>query len=182
ELVYCSISAYGRDGPAANRIGFDPIAQAESGFMSMNGFPEQEPMRAGPSIMDMATAMMSANAIQAALLARARTGRGQLVEATMIETAVCMLGNFSMAYLATGENPTRFGNTQTTACPVGAFETADGPLYLACANDRTFRRFATEVLERPELAQDPRFLTSRDRRDNRDTLLPLVAQALKSGP
>lgn len=182
ELIYCSISAYGREGPAAHRIGFDPIAQAESGFMSMNGYPDGEPMRAGPSIMDMATAMMAANAIQAALLARQRTGRGQFIETTMIETAICMLGNFSMAYLATGENPTRFGNTQTTACPVGAFDTADGPIYLACANDRTFRRLAVDVLERPELAEDPRFLTSRDRRDNRDALLPLLAEALRQGP
>jgi len=179
ELVYCSISAYGRDGAAAGRIGFDPIVQAESGFMSMNGLPGEEPMRAGPSIMDMATAMMSANAILAALIARARTGRGQLVEATMIESAVCMLGNFSMAHLATGELPTRFGNTQTTACPVGAFETRDGAIYLACANDRTFRRFATDVLERPELATDPRFLSSHDRRDNRDALLAVVTAALR---
>lgn len=181
ELIYCTISAYGRQGKAAGRIGFDPVVQAESGFMSMNGLPGQEAMRAGPSIMDMTTAMMSANAIMAALIARARTGRGQLVEATMIESAVCMLGNFSMAHLATGEVPTRFGNTQTTACPVGAFETRDGALYLACANDRTFRRFATDVLERPDLVADSRFRSSHDRRENSADLLAIVAAALRQG-
>lgn len=182
RLIYCSISAYGREGEAAGRIGFDPIVQAESGFMSMNGFPDQEGVRAGPSIMDMATAMMSANAIMAALLARERSGTGQLVETTMIETAVTMLGNFSMAYLATGETPTRFGNTQPTACPVGTFETQDGAIYLACANDRTFRRFVTDVLDRPELATDPRFVSSAGRRDNRAALMPVVAAALARGP
>ncbi|MEQ8347715.1 MAG: CoA transferase [Sneathiellaceae bacterium] len=181
RLIYCSISAYGREGAAAGRIGFDPIVQAESGFMSMNGFPGQEGVRAGPSIMDMATAMMSANAVMAALLARERSGTGQLVETTMIETAVTMLGNFSMAYLGTGEVPTRFGNTQPTACPVGSFETQDGAIYLACANDRTFRRFVTDVLDRPDLATDPRFIDSAGRRDNRDALMPVVAEALSRG-
>jgi crotonobetainyl-CoA:carnitine CoA-transferase CaiB-like acyl-CoA transferase len=181
-VVYCSISAYGRDGPFADRLGFDPIAQAESGFISMNGFPEQQGVRAGPSIMDMATAMMSANAMLAALTARQRTGRGQYVEAALFETAINMLGNFSMAYLATGVNPSRFGNSQPTACPVGAFETASGPIYLACANDRTFFRFAREVVGRADIADDPDFATSHKRRENRDRLLALVADALLSGP
>lgn len=180
-LIYCTISAYGREGPAAGRIGFDPIAQAESGFMSMNGYADQPAVRAGPSIMDMSTAMMASNAIMAALIARQRDGRGQLVEATLIETAVTMLGNFSMAHLGTGQCPTRFGNTQPTACPVGTFETRTGPLYLACANDRTFARLAAAVLNRPDLPADPRFATSAARRDNRAALMPIVAEALAAG-
>jgi crotonobetainyl-CoA:carnitine CoA-transferase CaiB-like acyl-CoA transferase len=181
SIIYCSISAYGRSGPFADRVGFDPISQAESGFISMNGFPGQEGVRAGPSIMDLATAMMSANAILAALLARQRTGKGQLVETTLIGTAVNMLGNFHMAYLMTGTTPTRFGNTQTTACPVGAFETADGPLYLACANDSTFRRLMIDILKRPDVAEDPRYATSRDRRENSQSLMALIAAALRAG-
>jgi len=180
RLIYCSISAYGRKGRFADRIGFDPILQAESGFISMNGFPDQEGVRAGPSIMDIATAMMSANAILAALAARERTGRGQYVETTLLETAVNMLGNFSMACLATGETPTRFGNTQPTACPVGSFETASGPIYLACANDRTFRRLATDVLNRPDLTADERYADSKSRRDNRDTLMAVLRTAFRS--
>lgn len=179
EIIYCSISAYGRDGPFAGRVGFDPIAQAESGFMSMNGLPGQDAMRAGPSIMDVATAMMSANAIQAALIARARTGVGQMIETTLIETAICMLGNFSMAYLTTGVSPTRFGNRQPTACPVDAFETQDKPLYLASATDRVFQRLMTEVLGRPDLAQHPDYATSKARLRNREPLLALIAEALR---
>jgi crotonobetainyl-CoA:carnitine CoA-transferase CaiB-like acyl-CoA transferase len=180
RLIYCSVSSYGRRGPYADRIGFDPIVQAESGFISMNGDPAQQPgFRAGPSIMDIATAMMTANAIQAAFIARERTGRGQLVETTMIETAVNMLGNFSLAYLATGESPTRFGNTQATAAPVGAFETGTGQIYLACANDRTFQRFARDVLRDEGMADDPAYANSAKRRQNQKQLIAEVARQLK---
>lgn len=178
RVIYCSISSYGRGGPFAGRIGFDPIVQAESGFMSMTGFPDQEPVRAGPSIMDISTAMMSCNAVLAAVVARQRTGRGQYIETTMIETAINMLGNFSLAYLATGTSPTRFGNTQATACPVGAFRTADGSIYLACANDRTFRRLVIDVLGLPALADDPRYRDSASRRDNQPALMALIGEAL----
>jgi formyl-CoA transferase len=179
-LIYCSVSSYGRTGPFAKRIGFDPIVQAESGFISMTGDPAQQPgYRAGPSIMDIATAMMSANAIQAAYIARQRTGRGQRIDTTMIETAVNMLGNFSLAYLATGRSPSRFGNTQATAAPVGAFETASGPIYLACANDRTFQRFARDVLEDTAMAQDPAYANSASRRDHQKQLIAEVGRQLK---
>jgi len=177
-LVYCSISSYGRAGPYGGRIGFDPIVQAESGFISMNGDPEQPGFRAGPSVMDIATAMMSANAILAACMARQRTGKGQFIETTMIETAINMLGNFSLAYLATGESPKRFGNTQTTAAPVGAFETADGAIYIACANNRTFQRFAREVLMDPAMADDPAYASSAKRRENQKPLIAEVARQL----
>jgi crotonobetainyl-CoA:carnitine CoA-transferase CaiB-like acyl-CoA transferase len=177
EVVYCSISAYGRSGPNADRIGFDPIAQAESGFISMNGLPDGEGMRAGPSIMDMATAMMSCNAILAALHARERTGKGQLIETNLLGMAVNMLGNFHMAYLLSGKSPKRFGNWQVTAVPVGAFVTSTGPIYIACANDGTFRRLMTDVLNKPELADDPRFRTSANRRINNEALKAIVAES-----
>lgn len=182
RVIFCSVSSFGRSGPSATRIGFDPVVQAESGFMSMTGRPDQEPMRAGPSIMDLSTAMMSCNAILAAVVARQRTGRGQYIETTMIETAINMLGNFSMAYLATGVSPTRFGNIQTTACPVGTFAMADGSIYLACANDRTYRRFVTDVIGRPDLADDPRYATSAARRQNQPALIALIAEALAPLP
>ena len=182
SVVYCSVSAYGRSGPHAGRIGFDPIVQAESGFMSMNGYADQAPVRAGPSMMDISTAMMSCNAILAAVVARERTGVGQYIETTMIETAVNMLGNFSLAYLATGVSPSRFGNVQTTASPVGDFQTADGPIYLACANDRTFQRLVKDVLGRPELADDPRYIDSAARRTHQRELLALIADELRRHP
>ena len=116
-------------------------------------------MRAGPSIMDMATAMMSCNAILAGLHARERTGKGQLIETNLLGMAVNMLGNFHMGYLLSGTSPTRFGNWQVTAVPVGSFETMSGPIYIACANDGTYRRLMTDVLHKPELADDPHFNT-----------------------
>ena len=177
RVVYCSISAYGRSGPFADRVGFDPIAQAESGFISMNGRPDDEGMRAGPSIMDIATAMLSANAIQAALHARARTGRGQLIETNLLGMAVNMLGNFHMSYLMSGVSPKRFGNWQVTAVPVGSFMTQTGPIYIACANDGTFRRLMRDVLGQPETADDPRFLTSAARRENNIALREIITQA-----
>jgi crotonobetainyl-CoA:carnitine CoA-transferase CaiB-like acyl-CoA transferase len=176
RLVYCSISAYGRSGPHADRVGFDPIAQAESGFISMNGRAGEEAMRAGPSIMDMATAMMSCNAILAALHARERTGKGQLIETNLLGMAVNMLGNFHMAYLLSGTSPTRFGNWQVTAVPVGSFATRTGPIFIACANDGTFRRLMTSVLNKPELVDDPRFHTSASRRTTNEALKAIVAE------
>ena len=180
-VIYCSISAYGRSGPYADRIGFDPIAQAESGFISMNGRADGEGMRAGPSVMDMSTAMLSCNAILAAVHARARTGRGQLIETNLLGMAVNMLGNFHMAYLLSGASPTRFGNWQVTAVPVGAFETMTGPVYIACANDGTYRRLMTDVLNRPELATDHRFRNSIDRRANNKVLKAIIGEALAAG-
>ena len=108
RLVYCSISAYGRKGAFALRPGFDPITQAESGFMSLNGFPDGEPVRTGPPIVDMATGMSACNAILLALLARDRLGRGQQVEVALIDIAVAMTGFYGMAYLISGDNPGPF--------------------------------------------------------------------------
>ena len=108
RLVYCSISAYGRKGEFALRPGFDPITQAESGFMSLNGFPDGQPVRTGPPIVDLATGMSACNAILLALIARERLGRGQKVEVALIDTAVAMTGFYGMAYLISGENPGRF--------------------------------------------------------------------------
>lgn len=181
-LIYCSISAYGRSGPYAHRVGFDPIVQAESGFMSMNGKPEDEPVRAGPSIVDVVTALMACNAVLAAVAARTHTGKGQYVEVNMIGSGLTMLANFSAAFLATGKNPPRFGNTQATSSPVGLFQTADEPIYLACATDRTFQRLMIDVLGRPDVAADPRYKTNTLRIANRDSLFPVIASALRDGP
>jgi crotonobetainyl-CoA:carnitine CoA-transferase CaiB-like acyl-CoA transferase len=111
RLVYCSISAYGRKGPFASRPGFDPITQAESGFMSLNGFADGPPVRTGPPIVDMATGMSACNAILLALLARDRIGRGQHVEVALFDIALSMTGFYGMAYLISGANQGRFGNS-----------------------------------------------------------------------
>src|SRR5215467_16068412 len=111
RLVYCSISAYGRKGPFAARPGFDPITQAESGFMSLNGFADGPPVRTGPPIVDMATGMSACNAILMALIARDRLGKGQQVEVALFDIAMSMTTFYGMAYLINGTNPGRFGNS-----------------------------------------------------------------------
>src|SRR4030088_1801214 len=139
RLVYCSISAYGRKGEFALRPGFDPITQAESGFMSLNGFPDGLPVRTGTPVVDMATGMSACNAILLALFARDRLGRGQHVEVALIDTAVAMTGFYGMAYLVSGANPGRFGNSPNGSPPRGVSQTYDGPLYMAFANERLYR-------------------------------------------
>jgi len=178
RLIYCSVSAYGRSGALSDRLGFDPIAQAESGYMSMNGEPERTGLRSGPSIMDMSTAMMACNAVLAALFARERLGRGQFVETALFDQAVTMVGFHAMNYLVSGQEPTRFGNVSRDTVPTAAFETTDGPIFVACANDRTWQRLATDVLARPDLARHPDFATTPDRIRNRDPLLRIVSEVL----
>src|SRR5246127_1030753 len=175
RLIYCSISAYGRKGPFASRPGFDPITQAESGFMSLNGFPDGPAVRTGPPIVDMATGMSACNAILLALMARERLGRGQHVEVALFDVAMSMTGFYGMAYLINGTNPGRFGNSPNGSPTVGVYEASDGPLYMACANDRLYRRLVTEVLERPDLVTDPRFADRKNRSANKGQLRALIS-------
>lgn len=175
RLVYCSISAYGRSGPFATRPGFDPITQAESGFMSLNGFPDGPPVRTGPPIVDMATGMSACNAILLALLARDRLGHGQHVEVALFDVAMGMTGFYGMAYLINGQNPGRFGNSPSGSPTVGVYEASDGPLYMACANDRLYRRLVVEVLNRPDLITDPQFANRKARSENKEKLRAAIA-------
>jgi crotonobetainyl-CoA:carnitine CoA-transferase CaiB-like acyl-CoA transferase len=173
RLVYCSISAYGRQGPFASRPGFDPITQAESGFMSLNGFPDGPPVRTGPPAIDLVTGMSACNAILLALLARDRLGRGQHVEVALFDIAVAMTGFYGMAYLMTGQNPSRQGNSPNGSPSVGLYEGSDAPFYIACANDRLYRRLVVDVLGRPDLASGE-FADRRSRTANRDKLRAIL--------
>ena len=173
RLVYCSISAYGRQGPFASRPGFDPITQAESGFMSLNGFPDGPPVRTGPPAIDMVTGMSACNAILVALYARDRLGRGQHVEVALFDMAVAMTGFYGMAYLMTGVNPSRQGNSPNGSPSVGVYDACDAPFYIACANDRLYRRLVLEVLDRPDLATGE-FADRRSRSANKEKLRAIL--------
>jgi formyl-CoA transferase len=173
RLIYCSISAYGRRGPFASRPGFDPITQAESGFMSLNGFPEGPPVRTGPPAVDMLSGMSACNAILLALCARDRTGRGQQVEVALFDVALAMTQFYGMAYLMTGTNPSRQGNSPNGSPSVGLYEASDAPFYIACANDRLYRRLVVEVLNRPDLASGE-FADRRLRTTNKDKLRAIL--------
>jgi formyl-CoA transferase len=175
RMVYCSISAYGRQGPSASRPGFDPITQAESGFMSLNGFPDGPPIRTGPPAVDMLTGMSACNAILLALFARDRLGRGQHVEVALFDIAVAMTQFYGMAYLMTGVNPSRQGNSPNGSPSVGVYEASDAPFYIACANDRLYRRLVIEVLGRPDLASGD-FGDRRSRTANKEKLRAILTE------
>ena len=175
RLVYCSISAYGRKGPFASRPGFDPITQAESGFMSLNGFPDGPPVRTGPPAVDMLTGMAACNAILLALLARDKLGRGQHVVVALFDMALAMTQFYGMAYLMSGVNPSRQGNSPNGSPSVGIYHGSDGPFYIACANDRLYRRLVVEVLNRPDLVSGE-FGDRRSRTANRDKLRAILTE------
>ncbi len=180
KLIYCSISAYGRTGPLADRLGFDPITQAESGFMALNGEPAGVGVRTGPSIIDISTGMMASNAVLAALFARDRVGRGQYIECALFDQAVYMAGFHPLNYLMTGKEPQRMGNSSRDAVPVAVFETADGPIFIACANDRTWQRMAAQALARPDLAEHPHYARIADRNARYAELMPLLDEILRT--
>ena len=182
ELIYCSVSAYGREGAFKDRLGFDPVAQAESGFVSMNGYGDRQGVRALSPVMDISTAMMACNAILGALVARERTGRGQAIEVALFDNAVLMTGYAALQQVFTGNDPQRHGNTSPDTCPSGVFEASDGSFYINCGNNKIFQRLISQVCERPDLANDPKYATGRDRIERRSELFEILGEAFSKKP
>jgi crotonobetainyl-CoA:carnitine CoA-transferase CaiB-like acyl-CoA transferase len=182
RLLYCSVSAYGREGPYADRLGFDPIAQAESGFISMNGYTDRQGVRTGSAIMDVATAMSATNAILLALLARAKDGKGQFIEVALFDTAVLMTGFAAMQHLTTGYEPKRNGNTSPDTCPSGVFMAKDKPFYINCGNDKIYQRLFEHVLDRPDLANDPELSLRANRLQRREEIFRIMQEAFSTQP
>lgn len=170
RLIFASVSAYGRDGPLKDRPGYDPIVQAESGFMSLTGDPDGEPMRTGVSIADMFTGMFAAQAIMAALIARDNIGGGQRIDVPLFDTTVNMLHHASNAFLIDAQVMGRYGNSNALAQPVGLFTASDGPIMVTMTNNRLYKIFCEDVLEQPELVEDPRFVDNAARVQNREAL------------
>jgi crotonobetainyl-CoA:carnitine CoA-transferase CaiB-like acyl-CoA transferase len=148
--------------------------QAESGFMSMNGFADREGVRAGPAVMDMATAMMASNAVLIALAARERTGRGQFVDVPLFDTAMLMTGFMTAQYLFSGKVPKRNGNVSNDAVPSGVFHTADGPIFITCTSTALFRRLFLDVAKMPEIGDDPVMQKIDGRIANRDRVIAVL--------
>ena len=182
RLVYVSVSAYGQDGPMADRPGFDPVLQAEFGMMSLTGEPDGQPMRHPLSLIDTMTALYAAASVNAALLARRDTGRGQYIELALADVAVAALGNAGLYYLCSGEPPPRTGNSHITSTPTNLFHAADGPLYMALGTDRLFGQLCRDVLDRPDLPDDPRFATPAARLAHRPELFALLNEIFGSEP
>jgi crotonobetainyl-CoA:carnitine CoA-transferase CaiB-like acyl-CoA transferase len=182
DIIYCSVSAYGRDGTFADRLGFDPIAQVESGFVSMNGYADREGVRALSPVMDISTAMMACNAILGALVARERNGLGQAVEVSLFDNAVLMTGYATMQHLFSGANPQRHGNTSPDTCPSGVFQARDCTFYINCGNDKIFQRLMSQVIDRADLASAEIYATGVDRIRRRDELFAILGDVFAQQP
>jgi crotonobetainyl-CoA:carnitine CoA-transferase CaiB-like acyl-CoA transferase len=182
EIIYCSVSAYGRDGAFADRLGFDPIAQVESGFVSMNGYADREGVRALSPVMDISTAMMACNAILGALVARERSGLGQAIEVSLFDNAVLMTGYATLQHLFSGVDTQRHGNTSPDTCPSGVFQALDGSFYINCGNDKIFQRLMSQVIDRADLASAEAYATGPDRIRRRDELFVILGEAFARQP
>jgi crotonobetainyl-CoA:carnitine CoA-transferase CaiB-like acyl-CoA transferase len=168
-LVYCSISGFGQSGPRSAEPGYDAMMQAEAGLMSITGAADGPPFRVGVAVGDIATGMFAVQGILAALVARARTGRGQRVDVAMLDAITALLSYQASSAFATGETPARMGNRHPSIAPYDTFAAADGEFVLSVGNDDQFGRLA-RVLHQPSIAEDPRFRSNADRVAHADAL------------
>jgi crotonobetainyl-CoA:carnitine CoA-transferase CaiB-like acyl-CoA transferase len=181
ELVYCNLGAFGAVGPLRGRPGYDPLMQAYGGLMSLMGEDGRPPVRVGVSIVDLATGMWAVIGILAALAERQRTGRGGVVDASLYESALAWMTIPIAAYLVDRKVPARQGSGVEMIVPYQAFAASDGYLMVAAGNDNLFRRLC-RVVARPELAEDPRFRTNKDRVVNRAALIAILDDIFAAQP
>jgi crotonobetainyl-CoA:carnitine CoA-transferase CaiB-like acyl-CoA transferase len=174
RLVYCSVTAFGTEGPLAAQPGYDPLMQAYGGLMSVNGHPGQEPARVGTSIIDMGTGMWAALGIVAALRERDRTGRAVEVTTALFETALTWISYQAAGYFGDGVVPQPQGSGTAMVVPSQAFPTADGPAMITAGSDALFQQLA-DALGEPGLATDPRFADNPRRVRHRQALVAAIS-------
>ena len=177
RLIYASISGFGQTGPYATEPGYDAIAQALGGLMSVTGEADGEPVRVGNSAADLGASMWAAIGILAALHARHASGRGEWIDISLLDGQIASLTYLAGGYFASGEVPQRYGSAHPSIVPYQALRTADGDLMVAVGNDTLWQRFAT-LVGLPELVEDPRFVSNPQRVANRAQLIPLIEAAL----
>ncbi|HON45308.1 MAG TPA: CoA transferase [Planctomycetota bacterium] len=169
KLIYCSLTGFGSTGPYAYRGGYDVIVQAMGGIMSITGQPDGDPTRVGVPIVDLTTGMNGVQGILAALYAREKTGKGQLVESSLLETQVAWLTNAASNYLISGKVPQRIGNMHANITPYQPYKTKDGHITIAIGNEKLWHDFI-DVLQRPDLGEDERFCNNALRNQHRTEL------------
>ena len=174
RLIYCSITGYGTTGPLAERPGYDVIMQGMGGLMSVTGEPQGTPMRVGVAIVDVVTGIYSGVAILGALQSRNRSGQGQRVDLSLLETCLAIMPNLTAGYLLAGAKPDRLGNGHPNAVPYKVFATRDGNITLAVGNDEQWRRLC-EAVGHPELARDTRYAENHARIARREEVETLVS-------
>nr|WP_300309770.1 CoA transferase [Halomonas sp.] len=169
-IIYCSISGYGQTGPYHRKGGFDLVAQGLSGLMSMTGEPGRRPLKTGVAVYDIGAGITAIYSILAAYIHRQKTGEGQHLDVSIAECGLPWFTWEAAAYFAEGRVPSATGWRHRVSAPYQAMRVRDGYMVLGCANQRTWERFCSEVIERPDLLEDPRFLTNLDRGTNVEAL------------
>jgi crotonobetainyl-CoA:carnitine CoA-transferase CaiB-like acyl-CoA transferase len=184
RLIYCSVTGFGQTGPYASRPGYDFMIQGMGGLMSLTGerddLPGGGPQKAGVAVADLMTGMYSTVGIMAALIERGNSGLGQHIDMALLDCQVAMLANQNLNYMTSGNAPKRAGNAHQNLVPYQVFAAADGYLIVAVGNDSQFRNYC-RVIDMPELAADPRFATNPQRVINRDELVPMLVERMKTG-
>ena len=180
-LVYCAITGFGRDGPLADRGGFDLVAQGFAGLMAITGEPGRPPVKTGNPVSDINAGLLAAIGVIAAYAERLRTGRGQLVDTSLFEAALQQTFWHASSYFATGESPGPLGSAHILTAPYQAFEASDGYINIGGANQANWERIA-QVLGHPEWRQDPRFADNTARMGNRDALVDAMNGVLRTRP
>jgi len=179
DLIYCSITGFGQDGPRAQEAGYDLLIQGMGGLMSVTGKPDDEPgggpVKVGVALVDVITGLYASNAILAALRHRDACGQGQHIDLALLDTLIAALANQSQGYLVSGNVPPRLGNAHPSIAPYESFPTADGHIILAIGNDSQFRRFCA-VAGIEQYADDPSYSTNKARVQNRGKLIPLLQE------
>jgi formyl-CoA transferase len=180
-LIYVSISGFGQSGPRRTEAGYDAVAQAEGGLMSVTGPPDGPPVRLGVAIADLAAGMYAFQGLLLALIARGRTGKGQLVDVALLDSVASLLTYQSGRFFATGEAPTRTGNRHTAIAPYDTFDAGDGVIVLAVGNDDQWQRLC-HAIERPDLDEAERFRTNADRVGHYDALRKALTDTFSTRP
>lgn len=179
RLIYCRITGFGKEGPFGGAPGYDAVAQALSGMISVNGDPAGPPVRVGMPMADLGAGLVALYAIMMAALERGKSGQGQAIEVALYDAAFALLHPYNANYFASGKRPARTGNAHPNIAPYNVFETKTGLVFCGIGNDRQFARFSAE-LGRPELAEDPRFKTNAERIQNRQALDKELRPLLKA--
>jgi len=177
RLVYCSITAYGQNGPYRDRPGYDMVLSAVGGLMWITGPQDGAPCKVGVAITDVVTGVHASGAIMAALLWRGRSGRGQFIDACLLDVQVAALANIASNYLVAGQEAKRWGTAHESIVPYQVFDAKDRPIALALANQKLWISFC-RLIGREEWIDDPRFESNPKRVENRATLLPLIAEVM----
>lgn len=181
HIIFVSITGFGQTGPLANEPGYDFLAQGLSGIMSCTGNPGEVPMKVGVALSDVMTGLNAAVAILAAVNARNTSGKGQHIDLSLLDCSVASMVNLAQYYLTSGDVAPRLGNAHSTIVPYEAFASADGHIILAVGNDTQFADFC-RVIQSEELSNDERFSTNPARVQNRETLIPIIANIIAAQP